>query len=146
MPVKFRKERFDEWFGEAHKSLLEHAETIDWDVDPNFDQYIELEHNGVLHIITGRNEKNELVAYWMGFIFPHPQNKKVLSAFDDVYWVRKDYRGITVLRLYKFLESYYDELGVNRSYHLVRPDLNRLGQIIEKLGYKKSEEMYLKVR
>ncbi len=85
-------------------------------------------------------------ANWIGLIMYHSHNITHLSSFDDSFWVRPDYRGFTVYRFYKFLEEYFDSLGVKRSYHLVKPGKHRLGGIIEKLGYTKIEETFLKVR
>lgn len=150
MPVRFQREKIDEWLKDAYQILYNHlreASDVEGDiVDIDFDSYTNLEHTGALHIVTGRNEKDELVAYWIGLIIPHSHNKKHLSSFDDNFWVRPDYRGITVYRLYKFLEEYYESLGVKRSYHIVKPDRHSLGGILEKLGYAKLEETLLKVR
>lgn len=150
MPVRFQRETVDEWLGDAYKVLdqiMQEASDIEDDrLNVDWDGYSALELQGFLHVITGRNEKNELVAYWIGTIGPHGQHKHVIASFDQAFWVRKDYRGITVFRLYKFLEQYYEEHGVERSYHFVRPHKHRLGGIIEKLGYKTEDVIYVKVR
>jgi hypothetical protein len=150
MSVKFQRESLDEWLADAHKILPQHyeeASDVENDIlNVDWDGYQALQEQGLLHVITGRNEQGELVAYWMGTIGPHGQTKHIVSSFDQAFWVRKDYRGITVLRLYKFLEQYYEELGVERSYHLVKPHKHRLDGIIEKLGYKHTDSLYMKVR
>jgi hypothetical protein len=150
MTVRFQVEKPDEWLADAYKILPYHyaeASEIENDrLDIDWDGYQALITQGFLHLITGRNEQDELVAYWLGTIGPHGQTKNVLVSFDQAFWVRKDYRGITVLRLYKFLEQYYEELGVERSYHIAKPHKHRLGGILEKLGYNQTDAIYMKVR
>lgn len=140
----------DEYLADAYAILplhYEEASEVENDVlNIDWDGYLALEEQGFLHVITGRNEKDELVAYWIGTIGPHGQTKHIMSSFDLAFWVRKDYRGITVLRLYKFLEQYYEEQSVERSYHIAKPHKHSLGGILEKLGYTQTDAVYMKVR
>jgi GNAT superfamily N-acetyltransferase len=150
MSVEFRRERIDDWLKDAvyilQKQLDEASEIEDDIVNLDWDLYTALEQLDRLHIITGRNEKRELVAHYVGVTSPHPHHKHVLTSYHDMIWVRPDYRGITVLRLYKFIDNYFEKLGVQRSYNTIRAKNAKLGRLIERLGYVKDEEIYLKVR
>lgn len=148
MSVTFKRESFNDWLADAVYIIHSHWQEANDDhsipIDIDHDTYLALERAGVLHIICGRNESNELIAYWSGLVYPHLHYKKILTSYDDVIWVRPDYRGITVLRLYKFLDNYLEDLGVGRVYHRSKPSKHRVGGILEKLGYTKTEESYMK--
>lgn len=148
MAVKFRRESFDEWLVDARFMIEGHAEesgaALGSALNINHDQYVEFERQKCLYIFCGRNEKNELVAYWMGLMIPNLFYKHFITVYALGYFARKDYRGFTVVRMIKFVENYFKEKGVKNIVQNARTR-NRMGRILEKLGYRKVEEIYTKV-
>ncbi len=148
MAVKFQRETMDQWLSDArfilHDHLREADATLDDQLDVNHDFYINLERAKILHIITGRNEKKELIAYWIGILAPNIFYQQYLTASALGMWVRPDYRGFTVYRFAKFLDQYFDSLNAKSIVQHARLN-NRFGGILEKLGYHKVEEVYKKV-
>lgn len=148
MTVKFQRETLDEWLADARFFLEDHmaeaGETLGSALNVNHDLYVELDRQKCLYVITGRNEHGELVAYWMGTLFPNMFYKHFTTAYTIGYFVRKDYRGMTIVRMIKFVENYFKELGVKNVMQNART-VNKMGKILEKLGYRKAEEIYTKV-
>jgi len=124
--------------------LKESGEDLGSALDINHELYINLDKAGALHIITGRNEQKELVAYWIGLVVPNLNYKNFMTAHAHAYWVRQDYRGFTVFRLAKYIDKYLSDLKVRNIVFNVRLN-NRMGDILSKLGYRKIEEVYTRV-
>ena len=147
MSVTFQRETLDNWLADARFMIAGHVEEAGENLGPpnvNHDQYIEFERNKCLYIFSGRNEKKELVAYWLGIMGPNLVYKHIRTVYALHYFVRKDYRGITVVRMIKYVENYFKELGVKHIVQNARTK-NNMGKILEKLGYRKTEESYSKV-
>lgn len=148
MTVRFSRESPDRWLADARFILDEHlkesGEDLGSSLDINHELYINLDKSGALHIITGRNEHRELVAYWIGLVIPNLNYKSFTTAYAHAYWVRQDYRGYTVFRFVKYLDNYLVNLKVRNIIFNVRMN-NRMGDILAKLGYRKIEEVYTKV-
>lgn len=148
MTVRFQRETLDEWLADARFILESHAqeagETLGDTLNFNHDLYVELDQQKCLYVITGRNEHNELVAYWFGTFIPNLYFKQFMTAYAVAYWVRKDYRGFTVVRFIKFIDKYFKKLGATNIIQSTRVQ-NRMGSILEKMGYCKFEETYKKV-
>lgn len=145
MTIRFRRESIDQWMADARFILDAHLEESGEDLgsalDINHDFYINLDKIGALHIIVGRNESREFVAYWIGFVVPNINYRNFTTAYSSAYWVRHDYRGFTVYRFIKFLDEYLEKQKVRNIIFNVRMN-NRMGDILAKRGYRKIEEVY----
>lgn len=148
MTVTFKRETLDEWLADARFVLEDHlrdsGETLESSLNVNHDFYIDLDRRGALYILTGRNEKRELVAYWIGMRVPNILYQHFNTVYSMGYWVRPDFRGFTVYRFTKFIDQYFEDAQVKNIVQNART-INRMAGILEKLGYRKVEEVYTKV-
>jgi hypothetical protein len=88
----------------------------------------------------------ELIGYIVFTIQPHLHYKTCKTAFEDVYYIKKEYRrGRTGIKLFQYAEKVLKEIcGVNRiiMHTKVHMDNSRL---FEYLGYKNTDKLYTKL-
>jgi hypothetical protein len=117
--------------------------------NPDYERYVNLEKNGMLHVLTARSGKR-LVGYMTAMLTPHPRDKKAkLGYIMDMYCVphfRKMHLG---LKMQKSMDAHLTVQGANiiqmseRASHSEKP--GRRGGYLERYGYKKIETVYAKV-
>lgn len=100
-------------------------------LDPRWDQYAALERMGCYIVFTVRNEL-ELIGYSAFFLNHHLQHADLLSANNDVIYVKPEYRrGMNAIRFIDFCEQELKTLGAQAiTYHVKthidwRPILHR---------------------
>ena len=77
---------FEKLFPEHYDEL---CVTKDYPANPNYDAYRQMGEAGLLRTITCRAD-DELVGYIIFYIQPHLHYKDCLTAFEDLYFVKKD--------------------------------------------------------
>ena len=86
---------------------------LDQQIVPHYEKYYELDTQDLLHIVTVRND-NDIIGYYISFLFIHPHYKDHLFATNDILFIHKKYRGSTVAyRMFKFAEKELKKLGVS---------------------------------
>ena len=60
-------------------------------LDPDHDRYRMLERDGRLHILSARTDQF-LIGYLFMLVVPHPRDKAVRVARDDLFYVDPNYR------------------------------------------------------
>lgn len=116
----------------------------DFPLDPNWEAYGRVYAAGMLKCITARTE-DELVGYALFIVQPHIHYKTCKTAFEDVYFLKKEHRlGRTGIRLFQFAEEALRADGVNRviMHTKIHVDNSRL---FEYLGYKYTDKLYTKI-
>lgn len=104
--MKYQKELLADVIGEVQPLLELHYDelTLNKDrvkLDPDWQQYAELEHADAFHIFTARDD-DKLVGYSAFFLKPHIHYRGLMVAQNDVLYLHPDYRvGMTGVRLIK---------------------------------------------
>jgi len=146
--ITYQEERFVDFIEDWKEIIPEHYEelsvTKQYDVEPDWAKYHSLAEAGVLKVFTCRKEQ-ELIGYIVFFVSPHMHYMSCLTAFEDVYYLRKQYRkGRTGIKLFQKAEQYLKELGVNRILYSTKLHLDN-SKLFEYLGYTFFEKLYSKL-
>jgi GNAT superfamily N-acetyltransferase len=136
-------------FIEALKDILpthydELCVTKDYPLMPDYEAYGRLYVAGMLRCITVR-EDNELIGYAIFIVHPHLHYKSCVTAFEDIYFLRKEERkGRVGIRLFQFAEDVLKKEGVDRivMHTKIHMDNSRL---FEYLGYKLTDKLFTKI-
>ena len=100
---------FEKLFPEHYDEL---CVTKDFPANPNYDAYKQMAQAGLLRCITCRAD-GELIGYIIFYIQPHLHYKDCLTAFEDLYFVKKEFRkGRVGIRLFQYAEKVLKERGV----------------------------------
>lgn len=137
-----------DFLGEMEAIFPEHYEelcvTKDFPMAPDYDAYKRLVDAGFIRVITVRADK-ELIGYIIFIIQPHLHYKTCLTAFEDLYYLKKEYRlGRIGIRMFKYAEDVLKRIGVNRiiMHTKVHQDNSKL---FEYLGYKNTDKLFTKL-
>jgi GNAT superfamily N-acetyltransferase len=136
-------------FIEALKGVLpEHYDelcvTKDFPLMPVYEAYGRLHVAGMLRCITVRDD-NELIGYALFIVHPHLHYKSCITAFEDIYFLKKEHRkGRVGIRLFQFVEDVLKKEGVHRiiMHTKIHMDNTRL---FEYLGYKLTDKLFTKI-
>jgi GNAT superfamily N-acetyltransferase len=113
-------------------------------LDPDWLEYARLDSLGQLHLLAVRND-DVLVGYYIGIVKPHLHYKSNLMAFNDVMYIKPEYRqGMVGVRIFKEIERTLKERGVEKMYTNTKAH-HDFGVILDRLGYRKAETIYTKV-
>lgn len=118
--------------------------TKDFPLAPDYEAYGRLYVADMLRCVTARDE-NGLIGYAIFIVQPHLHYKTCKTAFEDIYFLRKEHRlGRTGIRLFQFAEEALRAEGVNRiiMHTKIHMDNSRL---FEYLGYKHTDKLYTKI-
>lgn len=133
---------------ELEKLFPEHYEelsvTKEYPLNPDYESYRMMAQAGLLRTITCRAD-GELIGYVVFFIRPHMHYKDCITAYEDIYFVKKEWRkGRVGIRLFKYAEQVLKERGINRIIINTKVHLDN-SSLFEYLGYKHIEKMYSKL-
>jgi GNAT superfamily N-acetyltransferase len=132
---------FEKLFPEHYDEL---CVTKDYPANPNYDAYRQMGEAGLLRTITCRAD-GELVGYVIFYIQPHLHYKDCLTAFEDLYFVKKEYRkGRVGIRLFQYAEQVLKERGINRVVIHTKVHLDN-SKLFEYLGYKHTDKIFTKM-
>ena len=116
--ITYQVEKYSDCVEELKQLYPEHYEelsvTKSIPLEPNYEVYKNIEDIGILKVVTCRNDE-DLIGYILFIVTPHLHYKSCITAVEDIYFVRKDYRkGRTGIKLFQFAEKYLKEQGVHR--------------------------------
>jgi GNAT superfamily N-acetyltransferase len=112
--------------------------------DPDWDMYKTMANAGMLRTITCRND-GELIGYIAFFIQPHPHYKSCKTAYEDVYFIKKEYRkGRVGIKLFQYAEQALKRIGVNRIIVHTKIHLDN-SRLLNYLGYDLTDKVFTKV-
>lgn len=118
--------------------------TKDFPLMPDYMAYGRLCVAGMLKCIVAR-EDGELIGYALFIVSPHLHYSTCKTAFEDIYFLRKDKRlGRTGIRLFQFAEQALRDDGVNRIIMHTKIHLDN-SKLFEYLGYKLTDKLYTKL-
>lgn len=118
--------------------------TKDFPLAPDYEAYRRLAENNMLRVVTVRAD-DELIGYAVFIVQPHLHYRTCLTAFEDIYYLKKEYRvGRIGIRLFKYAEDVLKRIGVNRiiMHTKVHQDNSKL---FEYLGYKNTDKLFTKL-
>jgi len=137
---KFLKE-FEQLFPEHYEEL---CVTKDYPYEPDYDAYKNLANSGMLRCITCRSDE-KLIGYIIFIITPHMHYKSCKTAFEDIYFVSKEYRkGRVGIKLFQYAEQVLKDRGVNRIVMHTKIHLDN-SRLFEYLGYKLTDKVFTKM-
>ena len=133
---------------ELEQIFPEHYEelcvTKDFPLDPDYDAYRRLAKAGMLRCITCRMG-GDLIGYIVFTIQPHLHYRSCKTAFEDIYYVKKEFRkGRIGIKLFQYAERVLKEHGVNRIIMHTKIHLDN-SRLFEYLGYKHTDKLYTKL-
>lgn len=118
--------------------------TKDFPLVPDYEAYGRLYMAGMLRCITVREDGN-LIGYAIFTVNPHLHYKTCKTAFEDIYFLKKEYRkGRLGIRLFQFAEDVLKQEGVNRVVMHTKIHLDN-SRLFEYLGYKWTDKIYTKI-
>ena len=133
---------------ELEQLLPKHYEelcvTKEYQVEPDYEAYKKLADAGMLRAITCRVDGN-LVGYIIFMVQPHLHYKSCKTAYEDIYFVAKDYRkGRLVIKLFQYAEEVLKGHGVNRIILHTKVHLDN-SRLFEYRGYNMTDKVYTKL-
>jgi GNAT superfamily N-acetyltransferase len=118
--------------------------TKEFDYEPDYDAYKRCAEAGMLRCITCRAD-GELIGYIIFFISPHLHYKSCVTATEDLYFVKKEYRkGRVGIKLFQYAEKVLKERGVQRIVMHTKVHLDNT-RLFEYLGYKMTDKVFTKI-
>lgn len=118
--------------------------TKDFPLVPDYDAYKKLADAEMLRCITVRAD-DEVIGYAIFIIQPHLHYMTCKTAFEDIYYIRPDFRkGRVGIRLFKYAEEVLKGIGVNRIIMHTKIHMDN-SKLFEYLGYKLTDKLFTKI-
>jgi len=141
----------DDWLKnltELKEIIKDHYEelsvTKEYPLDPDWDAYLNILNNGKLKFITCK-DNGKLIGYIIFFVYHHIHYKTCLCAFEDIYFLKKEYRkGRVGLKMFQFAEKLLKEQGINRIIYNTKVHQDN-STLFEYLGYKFIDKVFTKL-
>lgn len=146
--ITYQVETWDEYFKDCQELWKEHYDEIAVNKDgmpmePNIPSYIQLEKEGILHILTVR-ENGKMIGYHVSFVRTHIHYASVLCAFGDAYFLTAGKRkGMVGVKLIREFEKSVKKRGVKKLFSGTKKSINRL-RVYEYLGWSSTEDLVTK--
>ena len=139
---------FFKFVDEFEKLFPEHYEelcvTKEFPYEPDYEAYKRMATAGMLRCITCRNDE-QLIGYIIFIIGPHLHYKSCLTASEDLYFVKKEFRkGRVGIMLFKYAEKVLKERGVQRIIMHTKVHLDN-SRLFEYLEYKMTDKVFTKM-
>ena len=118
--------------------------TKEFPLEPNYEAYRRFGEAGLLRSVTCRID-GELVGYIVFTLSPHLHYKSCLTAYEDVYFVKKEHRkGRIGIRLFQYAEQALKRIGVKRVVMHTKVHLDN-SKLFEYLDYKLTDKVFTKM-
>ena len=118
--------------------------TKEFPLEPDIEAYQALANAKMLRCITCRAD-GELIGYIVFTISRHMHYRTCITAFEDLYFVRKDYRkGRVGIKLFQYAEKVLRQFGINRIVMHTKVHLDN-SRLFEYLGYKWTDKVFTKI-
>lgn len=143
--MHFSRESLQDNIIEAESLLKEHwgeiAHYKDIPLDPNYDEYINLENAGIVRCFVARSGRdNSMVGYGVYFVRHNLHYRNSLQAVQDIIFIKKEHRGKGGAFLFWCDEQLKNE-GVQAVYHHVKTEHN-FGPVLERMSYELVDLIY----
>ena len=148
MTVEYASEDPSTFIEELRLLIPEHYEelcvTKDFPLLPDYEAYGRLAVADMLRCITCRSD-GKLIGYAIFVVQPHLHYKSCKTAFEDLYFVKKEFRqGRIGIRLFQYAEDVLKKDGVNRIIMHTKIHLDN-SRLFEYLGYKHTDKLFTKI-
>ena len=146
--ISYQEELFKDIEQELSKIFPEHyaevSSTPEIPLDINYESYKNIQANGNLVLTTCR-KNSELVGYTIFIVSPNIHNKGCLTAYEDLYYIRKQHRkGRIGINLFKHAEEVLKQRGVKRIILTTKVHLDN-SKLFEYLDYSYFAKLYQKL-
>ncbi len=147
--MRFQQESYADLIEEMRPLVEAHYDELALDKDiplePDHDKYSVLNEMGVIQVFTARDDKDNLVGYALYMVAPNLHYKSSLQANQDVLFVHKDFRrGGFGSDFIDWCDETLKTMGVQKTYHHVKPNICDFGPLLVKKGYKMCDVIYSK--
>ena len=120
------------------------CETKEFPLDPDYDSYMQLCNANMIKCITCRMD-GELIGYATFIIKPHLHYKSWKTAFEDIYFIKKEFRKKHIgIGLLQYSEGVLKSIGVNRVIMHTKVHMDNSG-LFEYLGYRITDKIFTKI-
>jgi GNAT superfamily N-acetyltransferase len=141
----------DDWIEnlDALKEIIkDHYEELSvtktFPLDPDWEAYKTILDSGKLRFVTCKEDGN-LIGYIIFFVMPHLHYKTCLTAFEDIYFLKKEYRkGRVGIRMFQFAEKLLKEQGVQRILYNTKVHSDN-SSLFEYLGFTLIDKVFTKL-
>ena len=103
--ITYQIERYSDVVPELATLYPEHYKELEASVsdkevlDPDWDQYKNLDNAEMIQLVTCRSD-GELIGYILYIISRHLHVKSCLTAYEDIYFLRKQHLGLQYRNLF----------------------------------------------
>ena len=145
--ITYQIERYSDVVPELATLYPEHYKELEASVsdkevlDPDWDQYKNLDNAEMIQLVTCRSD-GELIGYILYIISRHLHVKSCLTAYEDIYFLRKQHRkGRTGIKLFQYAEQHLKSLCVNKILCSTKVHQDN-SKLFEYLGYTFIEKLF----
>jgi GNAT superfamily N-acetyltransferase len=146
--IEYKDDDWLENLTELKEVIKDHYEELSvtktFPLDPDWEAYKQILDVGRLKFVTCK-EDGVLIGYIIFFVMPHLHYKTCLTAFEDIYFLKKEYRkGRIGLKMFQFAEKLLKEQGINRIIYNTKVHSDN-SSLFEYLGYSFMDKVFTKL-
>jgi len=146
--IEYKDDSWLENLDELKEIIKDHYEELSvtkaYPLDPDWDAYKQILDAGRLKFVTCKKD-GKLIGYIIYFVMPHLHYKTCLTAFEDIYFLKKEYRkGRVGIRLFQYAEKMLKEQGINRIIYNTKVHSDNTS-LFEYLGYSFMDKVFTKL-
>lgn len=120
---------------------LELGHYRDFEPDPNFDAYLNLQDVQMVRVFTARTEEG-VCGYAVFFVRMHLHYREKIYANQDLFYLKPSHRGHGLGSAFvRFCDDMLAAEGVDVVMHSVKPS-NHFGDLLKKHGYELLDHVY----
>ena len=102
-------------------------------------------HNSKKLVYVTAKDGDELVGYIVFFVMPHIHSKNCLTAHEDIYFMKPEYRkGFNGINMFKFAQNYLESIGVNLILYSTKVEFDNTS-LFNYLGCKPIDKIFTKL-
>jgi len=146
--IEYKDDNWIENLDALKEIIQDHYEELSvtktFPLDPDWEAYKQILDAGRLKFVTCK-EDGKLIGYIIFFVMPHLHYKTCLTAFEDIYFLKKEYRkGRVGIRMFQFAEKMLKEQGVQRILYNTKVHSDN-SSLFEYLGFKLVDKVFTKL-
>ena len=127
---------------QAHYDEIEILKEFPLDID--YETYESIYNSKRLVFISAKDGE-ELVGYIVFFVMPHIHSKNCLTAHEDLYFLKPEYRkGYNGIKMFKFAQEYLKDIGVDLVLYATKFEFDN-SSLFRYLGCKPIDKVFTKL-
>lgn len=150
MSIEFKVVRLEEVLDKMKGTFPKHVKETELYQDkiqfsPDYEAYLALsEAGGLCFVVAEDTETGEIVGYFSMMIHYHPHHKDVLTATNNLIYVKEEYRGEGIsFTMFTEAEKFLKSIGVSLFMFSAKAS-NPLKRTAQELGFDECEVVYSK--